>query len=177
MSLMEVLKYPDSRLRVRAGKVDPVELPSAEIDALVEGMGETMYKEGGIGLAATQVGVSKRVVVLDVPREGEDFERGENFFALINPEIISSEGTNSIEEGCLSVPGINAEVKRFDTVKVKGLNRAGEEVLIDAEGLLSIALQHEIDHIDGKLFIDRLSRIKREFVKMKLRKAQKVQTI
>jgi peptide deformylase len=128
------------------------------------------------------VGVAKRVVVLDVPesvdnegrddiKEGGEHGRGENLIALVNPVVVEASGEIKFEEGCLSVPGMTAEVKRASRVVVKGLDGAGAEVTIRAEGLLAVAFQHEIDHIDGLLFIDRLSRIKKDIIKRKLKKA------
>jgi peptide deformylase len=129
---------------------------------------ETMYDAPGVGLAAPQVGVSLRVVIIDVsPRE----EGSSGLIELINPEIILAEGEQIEEEGCLSIPGFVSEVKRKAKVRVSGLNRHGEPVEIEGEGLLARALQHEIDHLDGVLFIDRLSRLKRELLKKKIEKA------
>jgi peptide deformylase len=176
MAMREILKYPDPRLRTEAG---PVEAVDDEIQVLIDDMIQTMYCFRGIGLAAIQVGVAKRVIVLDVPEIATDDddpeidpldERGKNVLALVNPEITFSEGTTVYEEGCLSVPGVNADVQRAAHVKVEALDRDGNKVGIDAEGLLSIVLQHEIDHLNGILFIDRLSRLKRELVKRKLKK-------
>lgn len=169
MSLLEILKYPDPFLSKRA---EPVEEVTEEIQRLIDDMTDTMYHARGIGLAAVQVGVGKRVIVIDIP-SGDDEERvkGKNLLALINPEIRSSEGSTKFEEGCLSVPGVTADVIRADKVTVTALDRKGDPVKIDAEGLLAIALQHEIDHLDGTLFIDRLSRLKRDLIKRKLKKA------
>jgi peptide deformylase len=144
-----------------------------------------MYFEKGIGLAATQVGVGRRVIVLDVPDQGSDEgpdegpeekeEKGSrgngNLIALVNPVMVEATGDVRFEEGCLSVPGVTAEVKRASNVVVKGLDREGVEVEIRAEGLLAVALQHEIDHIDGVLFIDRLTSLKRDIIRRKLKKA------
>jgi peptide deformylase len=168
MALLEVLKYPDPRLKKKSS---PVEEVNEEIRKLISDMVETMGFENGIGLAATQVGVAKRVIVLDVPgerpeagpeerrgdvKEEKGYRRGDNLIALINPVMVEASGEIRFEEGCLSVPGVTEEVKRASNVVV---------------GLLAVALQHEIDHIDGMLFIDRLSRLKRDIVKRKLRKA------
>jgi peptide deformylase len=179
MALLEVLKYPDPRLKTRAS---PVEGVNGEIMKLISDMVETMGFENGIGLAATQVGVAKRVIVLDVPDERPGEQRGDvkeeigyrrsgNLIALINPVMVEASGDTRFEEGCLSVPGVTAEVKRASNVVVKGLDREGREVEIKADGLFAVALQHEIDHIDGMLFIDRLSRLKRDIIKRKLKKA------
>jgi len=138
-----------------------------------------MYANKGIGLAAVQVGVSKRVIVLDVPDdEDEDNEetgkragKGKNLLTIVNPVIAWRDGKTRFEEGCLSVPGINAEVERAARVRVTGLGRDGEPLDMGAEGLLAIALQHEIDHLEGILFIDRLSWLKRDRIKRRLKKA------
>jgi len=139
---------------------------------LIDDMVETMYYARGIGLASVQVGDPRRVVVLDVPDEDEkERAKGKNLMALVNPEIVYAEGETVYEEGCLSVPGITADVERAARVRVKALDRDGKPFEIEAEGLLAIALQHEIDHINGVLFIDRLSRLKRELVKRRYRKS------
>ncbi len=168
MALLGILKYPDPFLKTMA---KPVESVDAGVRALIGDMTETMYAARGIGLAATQVGVDKRVVVLDVPGDEERRERGKNLIALVNPEIIEASGSIKYEEGCLSVPGINADVERAARVRVRALNGEGAAIDIEAEGLFAIAIQHEIDHIDGILFIDRLSRLKRDIIKRKLKKA------
>lgn len=168
MSIREILKYPDPRLK---DKAMPVEEVDDGIRTLIDDMFESMYAGKGIGLAATQIGVDKRVLVLDIPG---DIEEGiePHLLSLVNPEIILSEGEFKFEEGCLSVPGINAFVKRAFHIKLKALDRDGKEVEIDAEEILSVVLQHEIDHLDGILFIDRLSRLKRDIVKRRYRKLQ-----
>ncbi|MBI5810338.1 MAG: peptide deformylase [Deltaproteobacteria bacterium] len=172
MALLNILKYPDPFLKTKASPVDAVD---KGIKTLVSDMIETMYYGRGIGLAAVQVKAGHRVAVLDVPddmdKEGPERERGKNLIVLINPEIISSSGTIVYEEGCLSVPGVTADVTRADKVTVKALNRDGNPIEISAEGLLAIVIQHEIDHLDGLLFIDRLSRLKRDIIKRKLKKA------
>ncbi len=165
-TLLEILKYPDPFLKTVA---EPVGEVDDSIRGLIDNMVATMYSARGIGLAAVQVGVAKRVVVLDVPTD--EAERGENLVALVNPRITASSGTTRYEEGCLSVPGITADVTRADTVTVEALDREGREIVIDATGLFAIALQHELDHLEGVLFIDRLSRLKRDLVKRKLKKA------
>lgn len=168
MTLLGILKYPDPFLKTKAKKVESVD---DSVRALISDMTETMYQARGIGLAATQVGVDKRVVVLDVPDDEERRERGKNLIALVNPEILEASGSVKYEEGCLSVPGINADVERAANIRVRALNREGNTVEFEAEGLFAIALQHEIDHIDGILFIDRLSRLKRDMIKRRLKKA------
>ncbi|MBI5586886.1 MAG: peptide deformylase [Deltaproteobacteria bacterium] len=169
MLLLEILKYPDPFLKTKASEVKSVE---SEVKTLIASMIETMYLAKGIGLAAVQVGVAKRVIVLDVPDENvEERQKGKNLVALVNPVIVKAEGETKYEEGCLSVPGITADVMRASTVAVRALDREGSPIQIEATGLFAIALQHEIDHLDGVLFIDRLSRLKREIVKRKLKKA------
>ncbi len=169
MALLEILKYPDPRLRRKAERVGEID---DRIRSLVADMIDTMYHARGIGLAATQVGVEKRVIVLDVPDDEEvyDEERGKNLIVLINPEVLSTEGSMRYKEGCLSFPGITVEVKRYSKVVVRGLDRDGKEITIQGEGLLAVALQHEIDHLDGILFIDRVSRLKRDMIKRKIKK-------
>lgn len=172
MSILEILKYPDPSLKTKA---KPVSRIDEETRKLISVMIETMYFARGIGLAATQVGADKRIAVLDVPTEHGTGVRGqgagENLIVLINPEIVAHEGETKYEEGCLSVPGFTADVKRFATVVVKGLDKNGKDLEINAEELLAIALQHEIDHLDGILFIDRLSKLKRDIIKRKIKKA------
>lgn len=165
MSILKILKYPDPFLKTKARPVSRID---QETKKLISAMIETMYFARGIGLAATQVGVDKRIAVLDVPKEQGS---GENLIVLINPKIISHEGETKYEEGCLSVPGFTADVKRFAAVVVKGLDKDEKEIEIKAEGLFAIALQHEIDHLDGLLFIDRLSKLKRDIIKRRIKKA------
>ncbi len=167
MSIYEVLTYPDPFLRKKAKPVDVID---GEIREIVDNMVSTMFAAKGIGLAATQVGVERRIIVLDVP-DRDDYRRGDGLITLINPEIVECEGETTFEEGCLSVPDITADVKRYAGVTVLGLDREGDEVVIKAEGLLSVALQHEVDHLEGILFIDRLSRLKRGLIKNRLKKA------
>ena len=164
MALLPVLKYPDTRLRIRA---EPVTEVSAEIQVLITDMLETMYDAPGIGLAATQVDVHKRVLVIDI---SEDRDQP---LCLINPEILSAEGDVSYEEGCLSVPGVFEEVRRSEHIKVKALDETGKLAELNAEGLLAICIQHEMDHLEGKLFVDYLSDLKRDRLKKKLTKTAK----
>jgi len=161
MALLEVLRFPDERLRTVA---KPVEKVDASIQQLVDDMFETMLDENGVGLAATQVDVHLRLVVMDVSEEGDQP------LVFINPEIIETEGTIISEEGCLSVPGNYAKVERAAKVKVKALNREGEEFEIEGDGLLAKCVQHELDHLEGKLFVDYLSPLKRQRIKKKLEK-------
>jgi len=164
MAKLEVLHFPDTRLRKQAA---PVEIIDTEIKILAADMLETMYAEGGIGLAATQVNVRKRVVVIDLS------EQHDNPMCLINPEIIKSVGTEQMQEGCLSVPGYFDLVERAEKVTLRYLNLDGESIEVDADGLLAVCVQHEIDHLNGKLFIDYLSPLKRQRLRKKLEKQEK----
>jgi peptide deformylase len=155
MALLEILKYPDPRLSKVARPVSNVTDATVQ---LISDMLETMYAAPGVGLAATQVGVLQRIVVLDVDHENPRT----NIYKLVNPVITHSEGQLVWEEGCLSVVDFTAEVRRAKHVQVVALDEHGKERTIEAEGLLAVALQHEIDHLDGKLFIDRISRLKRD---------------
>lgn len=162
---LEILTYPNRLLRIKAA---PVKVVDPEIKKILDDMLETMREAGGIGLAAPQVGIGKRLVVLEVPEfseaDEEEREPKKTLFKLVNPEIVFSEGEQKYEEGCLSVPGVTAEVKRAARVIVRATDKNGKAIEINTHGLLAVALQHEIDHLDGILFIDRLSRLKREFV-------------
>jgi peptide deformylase len=163
MAILHICTYPEETLRQPA---EPITEIDEEVVKLVDHMAETMYSAPGIGLAATQVGVAKQLLVADIaPRSPES-----ELIVLINPEIVAAEGEVIFEEGCLSVPEYQAEVKRHEKITVRGLNLKGEEVEIEAEGLLAIVLQHEIDHLNGILFIDRLSKLKRDLYKRKVRK-------
>jgi len=155
MALLEILKYPDSRLSKVARPVRNVTDATVQ---LINDMLETMYAAPGVGLAATQVGVLQRIVVLDIDHENPRT----NVYKLINPVITHSEGQLVWEEGCLSVVDFTAEVRRAEHVQVVALDEHGSEQKIEAQGLFAVALQHEIDHLDGKLFIDRISRLKRD---------------
>jgi peptide deformylase len=166
MAVLEIRKYPDDVLKKKALPLDALE---GKLQRLIDDMIETMYAAPGIGLAAPQVGVSKRLIVVDVSLG----EEKNSLIVLINPEIIEADGFVDSEEGCLSVPGYTANVKRAEKVKVKGLDRNGKPVEIEGEGLLARALQHEIDHLDGVLFIDRMSSVKKEFFKKRYLKAHK----
>lgn len=158
MPLREVLTWPNPRLREVAR---PVEVFDESVRALVEDMFETMYEEGGVGLAATQVGVPQRVVVIDCgPRDPEDPRRRP--IALINPEIVEREGTIVWREGCLSLPGLTAEVERSMKVAVRFRQPDGAEQGLTAEGLFAVVVQHEIDHLEGQLYVDRLGVLERK---------------
>jgi len=158
MSVREIKKYPDKVLKEKTQLVTDC---SAELDKLIDDMIETMYAAPGVGLAANQVGVSKQVAVIDVSVRDEKSP----LIVLLNPEIVHREGEIEAEEGCLSVPDYTAVLKRAMKVYVKGLDRSGKPVEIEAEGLLARALQHEIDHLNGILFVDRMGRIRKEFFK------------
>lgn len=166
MARMEVLHFPDPRLRKQA---QPVTRIDAGVRALAADMLETMYRENGIGLAATQVNVQQRVVVIDLSTE-----RNEPL-ALINPEIIQQEGSEQSQEGCLSVPGYFDTVERATRIRYRYQTLNGETVEADADGLMAICVQHEIDHLNGKLFIDYLSTLKRERIRKKLEKQERLQ--
>lgn len=165
MALLPILRYPDPRLHTVA---KPVEAVDAGIRKLAADMLETMYEAPGIGLAATQVNEHKRVLVLDV---SEDKSQP---MVFVNPEILWREGECVGEEGCLSVPGIYETVKRSERVKVRALNLAGEPFELAADGLLAVCLQHEIDHLDGKVFVEYLSRLKLSRIKAKLAKQARI---
>ncbi|MBW8312117.1 MAG: peptide deformylase [Rhizobium sp.] len=164
MAKLPILEFPDPRLRTVAKPVGQVD---DALRNLVDDMLETMYAAPGIGLAATQVDVHVRLLVLDV---SEDKSRP---MVFINPEILSADGHQVYQEGCLSVPGIYADVKRANQVRVRALDRNGEVFELDADGLLAVCIQHEMDHLAGKVFVDYLSPLKREQVKKKLAKQQR----
>lgn len=165
MALLPILRYPDPRLHKKA-------VPVAEIDdsirKLVQDMAETMYEAPGIGLAATQVDVHKRVVVIDV---SEDKSR---LLTLINPVIVERDGEQVCEEGCLSVPGIYDKVSRAEHVRVSALDADGKPIDFHADGLLAVCVQHEIDHLDGKVFVEHLSRLKQARIRTKLEKQARI---
>jgi len=165
MAVLPILCFPNPVLKEKAR---PVQKIDDSIRKLVQDMAETMYAAPGVGLAANQVGSLFRLAVIDATAANEP----KNLLVLINPEIISAEGECTWDEGCLSVPECNEEVKRNQKVVVRFLNLQGERVELEAEGLLAIALQHEIDHLDGFLFIDRISPLKRRLIKKKLRKKE-----
>jgi peptide deformylase len=163
MALLGILKYPDPLLKQVA---QPVTSINDETVRLIADMVETMYAAPGVGLAAPQVGVSKRIIVLDIDHDNP----GKSLLKLINPEIRQSEGEVLWEEGCLSVVDFTVEIKRAARVELKALDEKEKEVLLDAEGLLAVALQHEIDHLNGKLILDRVSRLKRDLYARRLKK-------
>lgn len=161
MALRDVITYPHPLLRKRSQKVEAL---TEEVRRLIDDMAETMYAHRGVGLAAVQIGIHQRVITIDV---------GEGLLALINPEVLERSGETQMEEGCLCLPGVIVEVDRSERVTVRGLNENGEEVTLPAEGLLARALQHEIEHLDGILIVDKVSRLKRELLTGKLRKEAK----
>ena len=165
MALLPILRYPDPRLHTHAQAVEAV---TDDIRQLVADMAETMYEAPGIGLAATQVNVHRRVVVIDVSEDQSAL------MALINPEILERSGEQVCEEGCLSVPGIYEKVARAERVRVRALNAKGEPFELDAEGLLAVCIQHEIDHLDGKVFVEYLSALKLSRIKGKLAKKARI---
>lgn len=159
----EILIWPDPRLKEKAVPVDAVD---ASVRTLIDDMFETMYAADGVGLAAPQIGVLQRVVVVDTSSADEDVKP----FAMINPEILETEGTMKYREGCLSVPGEAEEVKRSAYVKVRFLDREGQPVEMEATGLTAVCIQHECDHLDGVLFVDHLSSLKRELIRKRMKR-------
>ena len=169
MALLKIYHYP---AKVLLEKAQPVETIDDTIIKLVNDMGETMFDAPGVGLAAPQVGESKRIIVYNPsPGDPDDEDTPQEFKAIINPEIIASSGSITSEgEACLSVPDYSSDVKRFETVTVRGLNLEGKKLEFDAQGILAVIMQHEIDHLDGILYIDRISALKRNMYKKKLKK-------
>lgn len=164
MAKLEILHFPDPRLRTRAL---PVPVVDAAIRQLIDDMFETMYAAPGIGLAATQIDFHQRLLVVDVSEEKDQP------LVFINPEILLRDGIEEMEEGCLSVPGIYDKVQRAERIKVRALDRDGQAFELEADGLLAVCIQHEIDHLDGKLFVDYLSSLKRQRIRKKLEKARR----
>jgi peptide deformylase len=164
MALLNVLEFPDPRLRTRA---EPVRVFDAALARLIDDMFETMYAAPGIGLAATQVDVHRQLIVMDLSKDANEPQ------VFINPEILAREGSTVTEEGCLSVPGIYDEVQRAERVRVRALDRQGQPCERDLDGLLAVCLQHEMDHLNGKLFVDYLSEMKRQRIRKKLDKERR----
>ena len=164
MAILKILQYPDERLHTVAV---PVVQVTDKIRSLIQNMAETMYAAPGIGLAATQVDVHQRIIVIDTSKTHDQL------LVLINPEIIASHGVSDYEEGCLSVPGIYGKVKRAEAVTVKALNAEGESFVLDANGLLAICIQHEMDHLVGKVFVEYWSQLKQIRTLAKLKKKQR----
>jgi peptide deformylase len=167
MAILEIKKYPEKVLKQKAL---PVTAFDQDLQALIDNMIETMYAAPGVGLAAPQVGQSKRLAVIDISTRDDKFP----LLVIVNPVIVNSEGEVEFEEGCLSLPEYTALVKRSEQVVVKAQDRDGKAIEIEGTDLLAIALQHEIDHLDGILLIDRISAIKREFFKKRYKKIQKM---
>ncbi len=167
MALLPILEFPDPRLRTRAATVDAAQVPTPEFQKLLDDTFETMYEAPGIGLAASQVDVHQRFMVIDVS-EGKDAP-----MVYINPEITARDGDQVYQEGCLSVPGIFADVTRANRITVRYLDRQARQQELTTEGLLAVCIQHEMDHLEGKLFVDYLSPLKREMVRKKLAKQRR----
>jgi len=165
MAIREILIYPDERLHTVAKSVEVV---TPAIRQLANDMADTMYAAPGVGLAATQVDVHLRVIVIDESEDRDDLK------VFINPEIVEGTGTAEREEGCLSVPGVYDKVKRFARIKVRALNREGESFVLEAEDLLAVCIQHEMDHLEGRVFVEYLSQLKQTRIKTKLKKRSKM---
>ena len=165
MAILNILNYPDERLRIKAA---PVENVDGRIAQLVDDMFETMYAAPGIGLAATQVNFHQQIIVMDVA------ENKSQPLTFINPEIIAQDGVQAIDEGCLSVPGIYEPVERALHIQVRAIDKQGNPFEMEAEDLLAVCIQHEMDHLRGKLFVDYLSQLKRQRIRKKLQKQQKL---
>ena len=161
MAILEVLTYPDPRLRKQAV---PVKTVDDDVRRLIDDMTETMYAAPGIGLAAVQVNVQKRVIVIDISEDQSDLR------VFINPEITEKSGEQESEEGCLSVPGVYAPVTRANSIVVRALDKNGAEFTLETSGMLAVCIQHEVDHLEGKVFVDYLSRMKQERIRKKLSK-------
>ncbi len=167
MTKLVILEYPDPRLRIKA---EPVSAVDDALRQFVDDLLGTMYAAHGVGLAATQVDVHKRLVVIDVSDERN------NPLVLINPEILAAEGRAPVEEGCLSLPGIYDKLQRATHIRVRALGRDGQPFEMDADGLLAVCIQHEMDHLDGKLFVDYLSELKRQLIRRRLEKERRQRT-
>lgn len=170
MAILEILKYPDKTLRKISKDVQSFD---ATLHQLLDNMYDTMNEKQGIGIAAIQVGVDKRVLLINVPREEDNEQYKEDLLEIINPVFLKKEGTTKWNEGCLSVPEFYEEVDRFEEITLAYQDRFGERKILQAKGLLAIAIQHEIDHLNGVLFVDKLSILKRKKFEKELRKAQK----
>jgi len=164
MALLLILRYPDPRLHKRASRVEAV---TDDIRKLINDMAETMYAAPGVGLAATQVNVHLRVIVIDVSESHDQLR------VFINPELVGASGNSDIEEGCLSVPGVYEKVRRAERVTVRALDADGQPFTLDAEGTLAVCIQHEMDHLVGRVFVDRLSPLKQSRLMSRLRKKQR----
>lgn len=164
MAILDILHFPDPRLR---NKAKPVAEVDDQLRQLIDDMFDTMYEAPGIGLAAIQVNAPQRVIVIDISEEKDQP------LVLVNPEILEKDGIEEMSEGCLSVPGVYENVKRADHIRFKALDRDGQAYEMEADGLLAVCVQHEIDHLDGKLFVDYLSNLKRQRIRKKLEKEQR----
>jgi peptide deformylase len=167
MALLPILEFPDPRLRTKAAIIEPAQLADPAFQRLVDDMFETMYEAPGIGLAASQVDVHQRFMVIDVSEEKN------RPLVFVNPEILEKSGEQVYQEGCLSVPNIFADVTRANEILVRALDRQGQAFELRVDGLLAVCIQHEMDHLEGKLFVDYLSPLKREMVRKKLAKARR----
>jgi len=167
MALLPILEFPDPRLRTKAATLEPAQLADPAFQQLVDDMFETMYEAPGIGLAASQVDVHQRFMVIDVSEEKN------RPLVFVNPEIVERAGEQVYQEGCLSVPNIFADVTRANEILVRALDRHGQPFEMRVDGLLAVCIQHEMDHLEGKLFVDYLSPLKREMVRKKLAKARR----
>lgn len=166
MALLPILEFPDPRLRTKARALAAADFTPA-LQALIDDMFETMYQAPGIGLAASQVDVHLRFMVIDVSEDKS------SPYVFINPQIVAHEGVQVCQEGCLSVPGISADVNRYGSIRVAAQDRHGKAFEVDADGLFAVCIQHEMDHLDGKLFVDYLSPLKQDMVKRRLAKQRK----
>ena len=164
MATLDILTFPDPRLRNRA---KPVERVDDSVRAIIDDMFETMYTAPGIGLAAIQVNIPRRIVVIDISEEKDQP------LALVNPEILERSGEEQMDEGCLSVPGFYESVTRAERIRVRALDRSGASFELETDGLLAVCIQHEIDHLDGRLFVDHISALKRQRIRRKLEKEQR----
>ena len=164
MALLPILRYPDPRLHKVAAKVDRVD---EKIRKLINDMAETMYAAPGVGLAATQVDVHKRIIVIDTS------ETRDQLNVFVNPELVAASGEADCEEGCLSVPGVYEKVRRAERITVRALNATGAPYTLEAQGLLAVCIQHEMDHLEGKVFVEYLSRLKQNRILAKLRKQER----
>lgn len=164
MALLPILRYPDPRLHKAAAKIIQVD---DNIRKLIKDMTETMYTAPGVGLAATQVNVHKRLIIVDIAETRDQLK------VLINPEILDASGAADCEEGCLSVPGIYEKVRRAERIKVRAQDRDGRFFTLDAEGLLAVCIQHEMDHLEGRVFVEYLSRLKQQRIMARLRKQER----
>ena len=164
MVSLSILRYPDPRLQRRAAKVERV---SDQIRRLIKDMAETMYAAPGVGLAATQVDIHLRIIVIDISESRDQLR------VFINPELVAASGEADVEEGCLSVPGVYEKVRRAERVTVRALDAGGEPFTLEAEGLLAVCIQHEMDHLEGTVFVEKLSRLKQSRIRARLRKQER----